>query len=380
MLIDAIIVLVTVALAVWGYSRGVRTEVLTAVGFAIGALLGSRVGPQILKDGLDDPLAPLLALPGALLLGAVLAAGIERAGSKLRRALCGRYALDALGGALLAAFLGIVLLWVVAAAAARVDGLDRAVADSGIIGGLNSALPPPGPVLTSGNSYAAPRPPRSRPPGSRADSTVKQDPQVKAAADSVVKVEVIGCDGRGSGSGWIAGDGFVMTNAHVVGGSKEVAVKLEGMGPPYEAQPIYYDPDEDIALLRVREATGEPALLLNLTPRLDSRVAVLGFPYGERYKARAARLGGIIRLPPGTSVGHPGRPARSLRAGRGLGPGVSGGPIVDTEGRVVAMIFALSRRGRVRSQLGVPSPAIRTALRRARSSSGAVDTGPCHEG
>ena len=97
MLIDAIIVLLAVAMAVWGYSRGVRTEVLIAVGVAIGALLGSRVGPQVLKDGLQDPLAPLLALPGALLLGAVLAAGMERAGSQLRRALRGRYTLDALG-------------------------------------------------------------------------------------------------------------------------------------------------------------------------------------------------------------------------------------------------------------------------------------------
>ena len=380
MLIDAIIVLLTVGMAAWGYFRGLRTGMLVAVGFGVGALLGSRLGPQLLDGGLHDPLAPLLALPGALVLGAVLAAGMERAGWKLRGLVRRRYTLDALGGAVLAALLGVVVLWGVAAAAAHVDGLERTVRDSEIVGGLNSALPPPGPVLASDNSYGAPAPRRSRAPKSRADSMVKQDPQVKAAADSVVKVEVIGCDGRGSGSGWIAGDGFVMTNAHVVGGSKEVAVKLEGMGPPYEAQPIYYDPDEDIALLRVREATGEPALLLNLTPRLDSRVAVLGFPYGERYKARAARLGGIIRLPPGTSVGHPGRPARSLRAGRGLGPGVSGGPIVDTEGRVVAMIFALSRRGRVRSQLGVPSPAIRTALRRARSSSGAVDTGPCHEG
>ena len=379
MLTDAVIVLLTVGMAAWGYFRGLRTEMLIGVGFAIGALLGSRVGPQLLDDGLHDPLAPLLALPGALLLGAAIAAGMERAGSKLRLLLRRRYTLDAVGGALLAAFVGVVLVWVVAAAAARIDGLEGTVRGSDIIGGLNSALPPPGPVLVSSKSYSAPerrRPGARRPP---ADSMVKQDPQVKAAADSVVKVEVTGCERRGSGSGWIAGDGIVMTNAHVVDGSRDLDVRLEGMGPAYDAQPIYYDRSEDIAILRVREVSGEPALALNPTPRSGAWVAVLGFPFGRRYKARTAKLGRVIPLPPGTSVGHAGRPARSLRAGLGLGPGVSGGPVVDTRGRVVAMVFAVYRRDQLRNQLGVPSPAMRTALTRARSSRGAVKTGECRE-
>ena len=108
-----------------------------------------------------------------------------------------------------------------------------------------------------------------------------------------------------------------------------------------------------------------------------ARVAVLGFPFGGRYKTRAARLGPTIPIPRGSDVGRPGGPARMVRSGLGLGPGVSGGPVVDRSGRVVAMIFAGSPLDRRRNQLGVPSSAMRTALRRALSSPGPVDTGRC---
>ena len=202
---------------------------------------------------------------------------------------------------------------------------------------------------------------------------------MRAAADSVVKVEVRDCQGRGSGSGWIAGDAIVMTNAHVVEGTTRVTVRVEGTGPPYPAQPIHYDRLADIAILRVPEARGERALPIDATPRSFSRVAVLGFPFGHRYKARAARLVSVVGFRRRTPDGSGRHPPSFVRSGLGLGPGVSGGPVVDRAGRVVAMIYAGWASDRRRNHLAVASPAMRPALQRARSSSGTVDTGECHE-
>ncbi|MDQ4049922.1 MAG: trypsin-like peptidase domain-containing protein, partial [Actinomycetota bacterium] len=149
-------------------------------------------------------------------------------------------------------------------------------------------------------------------------------------------------------------------------------------GKPLDARPIYYDENEDISVLRVPGASGEPALRTNPRPKLRSSVAVLGFPFGRRYKARAARLGPTFPLPPDAPPKRRGRPATMLRSGLGVGPGASGGPVVDRGGRVVAMIFAATPLEQRRNQLGIPGPAMRTALRSALSSPRTVGTGSCH--
>ena len=227
LIVDLLIACLTVAIALWGYSRGVTAASLLALGFVAGALLGSRLAPLALSGGLHDPLAPVLALPGALVLGAATAAAVERISHGLLYWIYRRGdVLNRVGAGLLAASLWLVAVWLVGAVAASFDGLEDSVRDSAVVDELVAMLPPPGPILDPvERSDPLPLPAGPR-PGVRAPSgAIKRDPDVRAAARSVVKMRGTRCGHHAlGGSGWIAGNGIVVTNVHVVNGANDFKV------------------------------------------------------------------------------------------------------------------------------------------------------------
>ena len=82
--LDWIIVVFTVLMALWGYAQGLIVGALSLAGFVAGAFIGSRLGPLLLEEGAESPYAPLFALVGALMIGGVLASGLEVVESVLR--------------------------------------------------------------------------------------------------------------------------------------------------------------------------------------------------------------------------------------------------------------------------------------------------------
>ena len=376
LIIDLLIAAAIVGAAVWGYQRGLLTRALALVGFGAGAILGSRVAPLVLDGGLRDPFAPVLALPAALLCGALAGMMLERFGFRLRRRLPRRGKANAVGGAVLAGLLGLVTVWILGALAARVDNLKEPVRDSAIIEKLNAALPPPGPLLSPEKRTRFDSLPQLTGPSPNvgpAAPTIRRDPQVRAAAASVAKIHVDGCEGGGgTGSGWIARDGVVVTNAHVVDKAREVGVQLRGKGATYDAEVIWFDKVNDIAILRTPEVSGVPALRIGPDPKAGTYAAALGYPGGGPYTVKPARTGEVTRDPAFKLEGKALRvkviPFRAV----GAGPGSSGGPIVDRDAQVRGMIFAGKAGGNV--GVAVPTKGIRRALRRADAP---VDHGNC---
>ena len=109
--LDWIIIVFTGLMAVWGYAQGLIVGALSLVGFAAGAFLGSRVGPLLLEEGSASPYAPLFALIGALLIGGILASGLELLGFHLRHRIDERLGvLDGVAGSVLVACLGLGLV------------------------------------------------------------------------------------------------------------------------------------------------------------------------------------------------------------------------------------------------------------------------------
>jgi hypothetical protein len=376
--LDWIIIAFTVLMAVWGFGQGLIAGGLALVGFAAGAFAGSRLGPLLLEDGSHSPYAPLFALIGALMLGAVLASGLEVLGFHLRRGLPEQLApVDGIGGSILVACLGLFLVWVAGAVALQTPGareLREPIQRSAILRELNAVLPPSGPILQAlarFDPFPSIRGPSANVPPPNA--AIARDPEVRAAGRSVVKVLGTACGLGVQGSGWVAGGGLVVTNAHVVAGQDDTTVQPGGEGPSLDAEAVHYDPRNDLAILRVPGLTGVPRLSLNVRARPGTSSAVLGFPENGPFDVRPARLGQTATVVTQDSYGR-GPVERMITSVRTrVRHGNSGGPVVDGDGRVVATIFAASAGGG-RTGYGVPDSVVRRALGRVR---GPVDTGPC---
>jgi hypothetical protein len=376
--LDWIIVGFTVLMAVWGFGQGLIAGGLSLAGFAAGAFLGSRLGPLFLEDGSHSVYAPLFALIGALMLGALLATVFEVLGFHLRHRLGDRLGLlDGIGGSVLVACLGLFLVWIAGAVALQTPGareLREPIQRSAILKELNAVLPPSGPILQAlarFDPFPTIRGPSADVPPPNAK--IARDPQVRAAGRSVVRVLGTACGLGVQGSGWIAGDGLVVTNAHVVAGQDDTTMQLGGEDPSLDAQAVWYDPRNDLAILRAPGLGGAPALRLHVDAEPGTSAAVLGFPENGPYDVQPARLGSTETVITQDAYGR-GPVRRAITSLRGLvRHGNSGGPVVDGRGRVLATVFAAAS-GRHRTGYGVPDSIVRRALDRLR---GPVDTGPC---
>lgn len=376
--VDWIIVGFTLLMALWGWAQGLIVGALSLAGFAGGAFLGARLGPLLLEEGSSSPYAPLFALTGALLLGGLVASGLEVVGFHLRHRIGDRFGvLDGLGGALLIACLGLGIAWILGAVALQTPGareLRRDIQRSAILGVLNDTLPPSGPILNALARFD-PLPQIEGPsPDVRApDSRIARDGDVRAAAASVVKVLGTACGLGVQGSGWVASDGVVVTNAHVVAGQDDTTVQVGGEGPRHDAQAIWFDPTNDLAILRASGVSGAPALELDVDEDPGASAAILGFPENGPYTVAPGRLGDTTTVRTQDAYGR-GPVARRITLVRGeVRSGNSGGPVVDAQGEVVTTIFAATTSGE-ESGFGVPDSIVRDALAQA---SGPVDTGPC---
>jgi S1-C subfamily serine protease len=375
--LDWAIVAFTIALGLWGYRQGLIVGALTLVGFAAGAFAGSRLGPMVLSRGSESPYAPLCAALGALLAGALIAVAVESLALGLRAKVIRRPVLhlaDGAGGAALIASVALGLAWVFGSVALHAPGTARLRADvqeSLILRSLNEVLPPSGPVLNALNRVdPAPSVTGPAAPVARPDEAIAGDPEVIAAGRSVVRVLGTACGLGVEGSGWALRPGLIVTNAHVVAGSDDTTVTTQG-GVELDATPVYYGPDDDLALLRVGAAL--PTLTVSERRQPGSGAAVLGYPENGPYAVSPARLGETRPTISEDSYGN-GPVDRTIVALRGsVRSGNSGGPLVDGEGRVVGTVFAATTSGPP-GGFAIPAEDVRDALAHTSAS---ASTGPC---
>jgi hypothetical protein len=377
--LDWIIVAFTALMAMWGYVQGLIVGALSLAGFAGGAFLGSRLGPLLLEEGSSSPYAPLFALVGALILGGLFASGLELVGFHLRRRLGDRLGLlDGVSGAVLVGCLGLGLVWIGGAVALQTPGareLREPIQRSAILRELNDRLPPSGPILQALARFdPLPEIEGPAPDVAAPNSRIARDPDVRRAASSVVRVLGTACGLGVQGSGWVAADGVVVTNAHVVAGQDDTTVQVGGDGSELDAQAIWFDVRNDVAVLRVPGIAGTPALRRRDGAPEGTAGAVLGFPENGPYVVQPARLGATSTVLTQDAYGR-GPVRRAITSLRGrVRSGNSGGPMVDAQGRVVTTIFAATVSDGGESGFGVPDSVVAGALRDA---AGPVDTGPC---
>jgi S1-C subfamily serine protease len=375
--LDWIIIAFVLLMAVWGYLQGLIVSALSLGGFVLGAFAGSRLGPLLLEGGSSSPYAPLFSLITALMIGGLAAVLFEAMGEGIRRRLRFPFAdmIDGVGGAIVVAALGLGLVWIMGAVALQTPGARKFRKDiqrSVILKELNEVLPPSGPILNAlsrADPFPSIRGPEANvPPPTRG---ILRDADVRQAHDSVVKILGTACGLAVQGSGWVASPGVVVTNAHVVAGQDDTTVHTDG-GPQLDAKTFLFDAHNDIAVLHV-DGLDAPALGTHPRAPPGEPVAILGYPGNGPFRAQPGRLGETRTVITRDAYGQ-GPVQRRITSIRGnIRSGNSGGPVVDSNGQVVATVFAATIRG-PKGGFGVPTGIAQSDLSAARHP---VDTGPC---
>jgi S1-C subfamily serine protease len=173
---------------------------------------------------------------------------------------------------------------------------------------------------------------------------------VERMSPSVVNIEVHQAAGRtrsgeprerqGGGSGFVfTPDGLILTNSHVVHDAVRIAVTLSD-GRRMPATVIGDDPGSDLAVIRLDQPhSGEPGLTAaalgdSQKLRVGQIVIAIGAPYGFQSTVTAgvvSALGRSLRSYSGRLIDD------VIQTDASLNPGNSGGPLVDSAGRVVGV-------------------------------------------
>lgn len=371
--VDILVVLWVALFALQGAYRGLVAQALSLVGLAIGALAGSWIAPKLLSEGSSwVSIASLLgAIVGAALLGAASATLAETP----RRFLAfrpGLRAADSVGGGIIGAALGLALAWLVAVVLVQQPslGFRQDVRGSTILPQLMRAVPPdrvlqalarfdPFPELTLSGG-------RLPPP----DPSVLQTPGAKAASGSVVKIYGTACGLGIQGSGWVVRRDLIATNAHVIAGEHDTEI-LAPNGQSLSARVVYVDTQNDVAILRVDGLRTLP-LAISGSEDYPRPVAILGYPRDGALVGIAATAGAPRTVIAPNAYGRHVGPRNVVPLRGRVEPGESGGPVVDSEGGVVAMIFGGAKNGG--NGFAVPVSVVGDALPRATRP---VSSGPC---
>ena len=136
----------------------------------------------------------------------------------------------------------------------------------------------------------------------------------------------------GTGSGFfIAENGYVLTNSHVVGGNRFVRVKL-ATGRELVGEVLRQDAGRDVALIKTEGRNFVALPVAAGESSVGSEVTAIGSPLGEAFSGTVTR--GII------SAYRVFNGKRLIQSDVGILPGSSGGPLLDPSGRVVGLAVA----------------------------------------
>jgi S1-C subfamily serine protease len=350
--LDVVLVLVAISAAVGGYRLGFVARATSWLGLALGVTVGALALPPLLRhvSGTSDVTKALVAiagLAGAALLGQALGLVL---GTRLHVALPAGplRRVDQGVGAVLGIAGLLVGLWLLLPTLADVPGWTAEQARGSVIAReVNARFPDAPDTLQALRRLVGDNPfPRvfdalrpSPDPGVVPGASGLSDALATTVAASTVKIEGEACSRIQEGSGFFVADDLVVTNAHVVAGEDDSDVVLSD-GSRLDGTVVAFDAARDLAVLRT-SGTDRPALPLR-DAEVGTTGGVFGHPGGGPLEISPFQVGEQITAV-GTDIYDSSRSEREvLVLAADLAPGDSGGALVDTQGQVVGVAFAIA--------------------------------------
>ena len=193
----------------------------------------------------------------------------------------------------------------------------------------------------------------------------------KRVLPGVVEITV----GTGGGSGFVLDEeGHIVTNHHVVSGAIQATVRFAG-GQEADAEVVGSDPSTDVALLRLVDpgSVDLSPLTLGSSSSLEvgETVVAIGSPFGLQGTLTAGVVSALereIRAPDGFAIDD------VIQTDAAINSGNSGGPLLDTNGRVIGINTQIQSEtgGNVGIGLAVPVDTVKKIVNDLRGD-GQVD-------
>ncbi|MCI0582372.1 MAG: MarP family serine protease [Chloroflexi bacterium] len=386
--LDAGVIALLVLAILLGWRSGALPQVAGLAGAGLGVAIGLLTVPRLLPLLTDVPPPVRAGVVIVVLLGLV---GLgEALGTRAGRAASGLLgvgllgAMDRVAGAAVGAAQALLIIWLAGGilATGAVPQLGQLAQTSRAVRAIAIFLPSPTEIVVElGKALDESGLPDvflglERLPAEAID--LPDDPIAQAigrgAAASVPRVQAEACLTRSTGTGIAVAPGYVLTNAHVVAGARSVTVDTPA--DRWEAVVVLFDPDLDIAVLRVEGFTAPALIFAPADPARGALGATIGYPGGGDAVVEPAAVTATYQAE-GLDVGGTARVTRDIIELRAVvEPGDSGGPMILVNGTIGGVVFAESRSDESVGYALSPTE-VAVALRPAIGQTRPVDTGPC---
>lgn len=400
-ILDLLLLALVALLCFVGFRRGLSWGGLSTVGLILGCIVGALVAPWVTRfltprspaQGQTHPNAPLVTA-GVFLACVLIVQGVGTAvGFRFRiAALRSRFATwDSVAGSVAGGFGVLFTAWFLGfvLASSTIPWLGDEIRGSAIERALLGIAPTPPPFLGSIQQYLRnnsdlPNPFAGLTPGDLPPQPIPQSVDTAGVAHAAQVVSRViatgdvskGCTGAEAGSAWPIGGDDMVTNAHVVAGSSHIEIDTPS-GRTLAATLVHYNPDVDIAILRV-PGLDMPALPVSSdVPAAGTASAVIGYPGGGAEQTTPAAVRGSENAY-GWNIYNDAYVTRNIVVlSAKVIPGDSGGPLVDLSGNVVGLTFASSTVHPDEEGYALSVPQITDDINAGRGQTQAVDSGGC---
>lgn len=350
-IIDVLAIVWVLSSMMRGYRIGFLHQALSFGGFIVGLLLGSWIAPSLAAQAGSSGGRLLITLISTLGLGILLAGIGESIAAHIKDNVRLKLAhtVNSSLGVLLSAFATLIIIWLLFSSLGRLPlaSIGLAIQESKAIQAVDRIMPPAPSVMERFGRLISPHgfpkvfvdnEPVIDPAGPPA--TAEVEAAAAKAKDAMVKIEGYACGGVSVGSGFVAADKHVITNAHVIAGVREPVV-IHGSNR-YRAVPVWFDPKLDFAVVRVERLSAASLPLADTLAIRGQSGAILGYPGGGRLTIDPAVILGS-RQALGRDIYDRGLATRQVyEIQADIDQGNSGGPLVLPDGTVAGVIFGES--------------------------------------